>query len=108
MARAEPVRVAACGGRGGAVMRDNYPPGVTGTEEQIVGSAGDIYDRVFDYLNQQRIGAGPATIARALRLTEYQVDLALDRLCDTGAVRMVRRTRTGEVYGVTPTRGDDS
>lgn len=57
---------------------------------------------VLAYLLECQLGASVPVIARALHLSEDEVGDAIDDLVREEAVRMVRRTKTSEVYGVVP------
>lgn len=79
-------------------MSTNYPPGVTGTEDQIA-SLGDLDDAVVGFLDDKPTGASESTIARALGVSEYDVGLAIERLLESDTVRETRRTKTSIFWG---------
>jgi hypothetical protein len=59
--------------------------------------------QVEKFLGEQRLGAGEATIKRAMNargLSDYDVDLCLDILVKTDSIKVVRRTKSGIVWGV--------
>jgi len=77
----------------------NLPPGASAGDPNICGEE-TAHDRVFDYLNQCRMGSSEDVMARALRMTEHEVGAALDALLSDGAIRVVRRTKSRITYGV--------